>query len=735
MPLVTTLPRATLRAPRALALFAAPARAAFPRARVATAPLRARGLATAPPPLIFYVKRMDAAAAFTSVEVPTDADVATLVKATITELRLDVSPADVMLALEEGGPPLDARRALSAAFDARALALRPSLLVTLRAVDVDAARRARVAALPLPPPLVFAREDVGGATMMVATCACAEGGDVARPLFLTSRELAGIERFLDEGPSDRPQMLMLTGAVKSGKTRLLRDVIPGLLSARAAAALPRARRPAVLPYVFELGSDADVAAAALVQRLGAFAHEAGLELHLPPAAGALGELPYVAEALARRIAERGGTLWLLLDELQAPLVASPPALASRFIVQLKMLVELCAPFARIVGTGSGMVTLLTALRAAAVNGFAIWDAISHVRVGREPDSRAALAMATRILESYGTRWPAAVAANVTPALVVGLLATQGAFAPLTSARPALVAFLAATMGDALAGAPEAVFEKATRAVLAKLERESARDAASALVHARPALRRFLRALASGQATQLERDALAASLEGRLALDFAELLCEEDAQPARLLPPYGALMQTMLTRGGELAVSVESDRLDLPHSTRLNLVFFNEVAHSMMARTRALVSRDVMASLASNGVGLPDRAGRVRAPVSIAELRRSPAPAGLLAAIDAQAILDHGKSGSRSASQLANFERGQYAPDAPSVNLGLLVLGWLRHAESHVHFPMPNVLRAGMTAATVQEAATAAADALVAAQAADFGRGEDNVLFRRPGGKS
>jgi len=80
----------------------------------------------------FYVKRAGAAA-FARVAVPAAADVAALVDAAVAKLRLDAPPDAVTLALETGGPPLDARLALSDAFDARALALHPSLLVTVAA--------------------------------------------------------------------------------------------------------------------------------------------------------------------------------------------------------------------------------------------------------------------------------------------------------------------------------------------------------------------------------------------------------------------------------------------------------------------------------------------------------------------------------------------------------------------------------------------------------------------------
>lgn len=95
-----------------------------------------RGLATSrapqPPPLIFYVKQRDAVD-YAEVAVSASASVSALKDAALAKLRLDVSPTAATLALATGGPPLDARHALSDAFDAAALALRPSLLLTLRA--------------------------------------------------------------------------------------------------------------------------------------------------------------------------------------------------------------------------------------------------------------------------------------------------------------------------------------------------------------------------------------------------------------------------------------------------------------------------------------------------------------------------------------------------------------------------------------------------------------------------
>ena len=137
MPLAAALARAMLRAPRALFAASAHARA------------RARGLATAaPPPLVFYVKRA-CDADFAEVEVAAGASVAALKRAVLAELRLDASPDAVTLALEKGGPRLDATLTLAEALAVGALAPRAKLLATMHA-PAGAAEAARNDAVFLP---------------------------------------------------------------------------------------------------------------------------------------------------------------------------------------------------------------------------------------------------------------------------------------------------------------------------------------------------------------------------------------------------------------------------------------------------------------------------------------------------------------------------------------------------------------------------------------------------------
>jgi len=373
---------------------------------------------------------------------------------------------------------------------------------------------------------------------------------------------------------------------------VLETVLPGLLAARLAAD-PRSRRPVVFLHSFRLNAPVEESTRNLVERLLDFADVVCVAHASSPGAiallsssptFALSTLPDVLERLAKHVHAGGGELWLLFDELQAPIVASTPAGASSFVHVLKRAVELCSPFARIVGTGSGMVSLLAAVRNAAPNGFALWDAVSHVSLGREPPAPAALAMAERIVASYARsrRWPAAFAALLTPQRACAGLA-RGAHGELTSPRPALVAYLAGLAGSAQGGEPATVFEKAIRVLLLKVKAESLTDTVTALYRMQPELRVWLRVLAAQDLSSMSRTRLQLqdNAFGDAIIEFASYLCEA-SEPARLLPPYAALLCSLVTRQGELAVTpLSNGRLDYAPQLRRNLQLI--VEHSGMPR--------------------------------------------------------------------------------------------------------------------------------------------------------
>ena len=569
-----------------------------------------------------------------------------------------------------------------------------------------------------------------------------------QPFFLTPAEHAGLVRFVDEGRSDLPQMLMLTGTVKSGKSRVLGTVLPGLLAARLAAAQPhslatslaspplpqrRRRQPVIFLHSFTLEAPADAAALDLVGELTAFAASVGLALPALANATALNRFPALLLELAEHVHAEGGELWLLFDELQAPIVASTPADAAYFVNKFKRAVELCAPFARIVGTGSGMVSLLTAVRGSAPNGFALWDAVSHVSLGREPRASAALAMAERIVAARASahHWSPAFKKLLTPQRACDALAL-GAHGELTSPRPALVAYLCGLVGDARGGAPEAVLERAVGALLRKLESESVADTVTALTRMRPELRSWLRALAAQDAPMLAmRRHLAADLMGRAVASFAALLCEP-SEPPRLLPPYGALLRSLVTRRGELASAHLGDgRLDYAPLLRSNLQLIAEHSgtgnstraspHSMSAGALAAASAAVIDVFAANGVGVAEVGlAAARAPRAVGEALSVPAFAAILAVLD-----DHVARVGRQVASPASAALASAACASPGeqtaflASLGVRVLAWLRHVDAHAYFGTRITERSGLTMAIVAGAVQAAGDAIVSEDGAHF----------------
>ena len=162
-------------------------------------------------------------------------------------------------------------------------------------------------------------------------------------------------------------------------------------------------------------------------------------------------------------------------------------------------------------------------------------------------------MAQRILQAYAPRWAAQgdAAEYLTPARVLGALARE-AHRGVTSPRPALVAFLVDSLGGVREGSPAAALGAALRCVLSKLREECEVDAAVALGRLPLRARQRMRALAD-EGSQLPLSHLAQHFEGVAFMDaVAEALCE-GTSPARLMPPYGALLQSWVSPSGVLAV--------------------------------------------------------------------------------------------------------------------------------------------------------------------------------------
>jgi hypothetical protein len=366
-----------------------------------------------------------------------------------------------------------------------------------------------------------------------------------------------------------------------------------------------------------------------------------------------------------------------------------------------------------------------------VNGFALWDAVSYLSLGREPPPSTVQSMAANIVASYAVRWPSAARTAITPAALLAALA-PAAHGGVTSARPALLAYTLDRMGDAATGTADEVLSAAVGAALGKLMAESQRDTVVALTALDPIERRVLRAVATGGYTCGELEAVRTGQGkeqfkegsvGVLAVQLAALIsCLREAGAGddilRLQPPYSALLESWVHPSGALAVRVHNDRLDLDYATRKSLVFIGEQRRAVSARLQAAVSKAVLASLARNGVGVWQPSGSVRPPTSAAEFDAVPALKGLRSTLSANYLQGIGREPSLSkALSKADAAQGAPAPAAmqPTARFEETV-GWqlllaFRHFESHSWGDAPQLVHGGLTAAVVADVVRSAASIL------------------------
>ncbi len=163
-------------------------------------------------------------------------------------------------------------------------------------------------------------------------------GHKTAPIFLTQKQFNELIRCIRERPSKRQQLEMIVGTIKSGKSTLLGELLPSLISMISSSPdWPSDRgRPVIFHHRFPLGADAETAAVDLRDALARLGHSIGIpfsEVAVPRKA--LNTLPADLKVFSREIRKHGGELWLLLDELQAPILASTPAKANFFTQKLK----------------------------------------------------------------------------------------------------------------------------------------------------------------------------------------------------------------------------------------------------------------------------------------------------------------------------------------------------------------------------------------------------------------
>ncbi len=80
---------------------------------------------------------------------------------------------------------------------------------------------------PLPVPIVFKPIVLDGQDWFVTRLAQQDG--VSVPMFLTAAQHGELVRFIRERPKKQPQALMPVGTIKSGKSTILRKLLPGMI--------------------------------------------------------------------------------------------------------------------------------------------------------------------------------------------------------------------------------------------------------------------------------------------------------------------------------------------------------------------------------------------------------------------------------------------------------------------------------------------------------------------------
>ena len=384
--------------------------------------------------------------------------------------------------------------------------------------------------------------------------------------------------------------------------------------------------------------------------------------------------------------------------VQAPLLAATtPSESATFACKIKSMVTNCSSCARVAITGSGMVTLLNTLRDVPVNGYALWDAMVCILLGATPTTVTEAAMATEIVAYRSTAWPAALSSEITAGAIVTLLQGGGPM-PLTSARPALVAFLADLVGTT--GTPEAALHAAHAALVFKICTESTKDVCVALSMLPRSTREIVSHVCKGNVTK--DDVLRAfprDLPGGTLCDLLLMLCEPNSGgPLQLLPPYGALMGALLSFSGTILVRITRGQWVLDEELRDRLRFFGEHHYTLLESYAPLaceLSHAKLASFASNGIGvrLSGSLG-ISPPRSIAEMTTVPAFATILSLLSKQEETSAQVAGRLSPSHVTFLtalvgERAgntSYKQRLYAATLGIQVVHWLRIVEAHVYLP-------------------------------------------------
>jgi len=155
------------------------------------------------------------------------------------------------------------------------------------------------------------------------------------PYFLSATAFHTLEQFVQVPETHRSQLLLVSGTIKSGKSTLVKSIIPGMVLAAARAAEPR---PVFMHVTLGVRLPATDAAAQVVVSACSLANAFGIALPESLASYLVAPLRRMAEvvrALSLELRHRHCMLWLLFDELGAPFTASTPPDMRSFANQFK----------------------------------------------------------------------------------------------------------------------------------------------------------------------------------------------------------------------------------------------------------------------------------------------------------------------------------------------------------------------------------------------------------------
>jgi len=165
----------------------------------------------------------------------------------------------------------------------------------------------------LPEPLPFTLTCTGDTDMFSTRVIKRDGREW--PFFLTPGTYQQLVHFVQEVPGPDPQVMILTGPVKGGKTDVLHLVLPSIIAQEHSAS--KTRRPFIISFTFDLRERPEMAAVKLLQAAKRAAAPLGITVQLDDAPGwGINNIDDVLGGLADELVKQNAQLWLLMDECQ-----------------------------------------------------------------------------------------------------------------------------------------------------------------------------------------------------------------------------------------------------------------------------------------------------------------------------------------------------------------------------------------------------------------------------------